>query len=220
MKKIFTLMIVVLATMTTYAQATDQSFVFTDLQGNTINDGAVINVKEVNANGQLVVPLRVKNVSGEKRAASMYENLNDMPVGGTWQTCAFGNCVPMSASGYSSKSICAADFESGIETEWIPIEGQYASWSATLQIHVFNIVQETKFGQTREVAGSEIIGYGPTVTVNFTYSDPAHVDGVETNQNRSFSHCYSVDGTEQPHVQKGVNILRLTDGSVRKMVKK
>ncbi|MBQ7471376.1 MAG: hypothetical protein IJS97_03000 [Prevotella sp.] len=220
MKKIFTLMIVLLATMSTYAQTIDPSFVFTDLQGNTINDGAVITVKEVNADGQLIVPLRVKNVSGEKRAASMYETLDDMPSGGSWQTCAFGNCVPLSASGYSSKNVCDPNYESGIETEWIPSEGQYASWSATLQIHIFNIVQETKFGQTRDVVGTQIIGYGPTVTVNFTYSDPASVNGIEAARETKVTAVYGADGRQRNGVQKGVNVVRLSDGSTRKIVEK
>lgn len=202
------------------AQDVDPSFVFTDLQGNTISNGAVITVKEVNASGQLVVPLRVKNVSGEKRAASMYETLDDMPSGGSWQTCAFGNCVPLSVSGYSSKSICTAGYENGIETEWIPSEGQYASWSATLQIHIFNIVQETKFGQTRDVVGTQIIGYGPAVTINFAYSDPAHVDGIEAASETKMTAIYGADGRRRNGVQKGVNVVRLSDGSTRKVVEK
>lgn len=145
----------------------DETFVFTDLQGNVVPDGSVITVSEVNEQGQMVVPLMVKNTSGQKAAVSMYENIDQKP-NGSWQTCAFGNCVTLNQTGYSSKSIVAADFESGIETEWIPAEGgSDATWEATLQIHVFNITSQTVFGQTTEVAGNTVIGNGPTVTVRF-----------------------------------------------------
>ena len=166
MKKLFTLLTAMVLSAVAFAQA-DGTFVFTDLQGNVVTDGSVVTVTEINEAGQMVVPLKVKNVSGEKAAVSMYENIDQKP-NGSWQTCAFGNCMMLPATGYSSKNIMEADFEGSIETEWIPDEGgSNATWEATLQIHVFNIVKQTVFGVTTEKAGDMVIGYGPTITVRF-----------------------------------------------------
>ena len=150
---------------------TDGTFVFTDLEGNEVPNGTVITVSELNEKGQMVVPLYVKNASGAKSAVSMYETLDAMP-NGDWQTCAFGNCMILHETGYSPKNIVAANYNASIQTEWIPVEEEYATWEATLQIHVFNIVTKSSFGQLIEQPGDEVIGYGPKVTVRFEYKDP------------------------------------------------
>ena len=175
MKKIFTLLTVLMTCGTIgWAQDVDNTFQFTDMEGNVVADGSVITVNTAtkNESGELlmVVPLKVKNVSGEKAAVSMYEVIDQKPNGG-WQTCAFGNCMQLTGTGYSPKNIMTADYHADIQTEWIPQEGAYATWEATLQIHVFNIVTKTMFGQVFESAGDEIIGYGPKVTVRFEYKE-------------------------------------------------
>ena len=173
MKKLFTLFAsFLLLGVGGYAQdAADGTFQFVDAEGNTIADGSVITVTEINEEGQLVVPLYVKNMSGKQAAVSMYETIDAKP-NGEWQTCAFGNCMVLSGTGYSAKSIVAADYNTNIQTEWIPAEGGYATWEATLQIHVFNITTKSQFGQFIEQPGDEIIGYGPKITVRFEYKDP------------------------------------------------
>lgn len=175
MKKFFTLFAALLLTSVAFAQdeqeELDETFVFTDLEGNVVADGSVIVVDQLNGEGQMVVPLKVKNVSGDRAAVSMYEVIDAIP-NGDWQTCAFGNCMNLYSTGYSPKNIEPATYFEGIQTEWIPEAGKYATWEATLQIHVFNIAQQFSFGQYIDVAGNEIIGYGPKVTVRFEYKDP------------------------------------------------
>ena len=155
---------------------------FVDANGNIVADGSVITISEMNEEGQMVVPLFVKNTSGQKAAVALYEIIDGMPHG-EWQTCAFGNCMILSETGYSPKNIVPADYHASIQTEWIPEEGSYATWEATLQIHVFNIVSKSQFGQLIEQAGDEIIDYGPTVTIRFEYEDPSNikVDGIYYN---------------------------------------
>ncbi|MCR5198545.1 MAG: hypothetical protein K6D55_07145, partial [Prevotella sp.] len=81
MKKIFTLFAALLALATTAgAQEVDQTFQFTDLQGNVVADGAVITVQGINEKGQMVVPLKVKKVKEGKVAVGMYENIDEKPV--------------------------------------------------------------------------------------------------------------------------------------------
>lgn len=174
MKKLFTLCSAIMLGIGAFAQEeADETFQFVDESGNVVADGTTIVVNQLNDEGQMAVPLSVKNASGEKAAVSMYEVIDAMP-NGTWQTCAFGNCMLLTGTGYSPKNIMQGDYEGSIQTEWIPEEGQYAIWEATLQIHVFNTIRQTRFGVVTEVAGNEIIGYGPKVTVRFEYKDAAN----------------------------------------------
>ena len=178
----------------------DQSLVFTDLEGNEIEDGAVIVVSEVNAEGQMVIPLKTKNITGDKVAVSMYEDIRQMP-NGSWQTCAFGNCMSLTSSGYSSKGIMDVSHHASIETEWKP--ATYGTWTARLQIHIFNITKKTSFGTTIETPGNEIIGYGPTVTVRFVYKDP-NAQPAETAQ--LIMGPYASDAVAKSEQGLGLNI--------------
>ena len=223
MKRFFTLLVSVFAlTSTGWAQDggedLDQTFVFVDDQGNIVPDGSVITVAAINDEGQMVVPLKVKNVEGDGAAVSMYETIDALPNGG-WQTCAFGNCMTLSATGYSAKNIISGTDASDIQTEWMPEQGKYATWSATLQIHVFNIITKTVFGMKQEVAGEEIIGYGPKVTVNFVYnSESAHISGTAADHQPK--EYFNVRGQRIDGPQKGLNIIRLANGKTIKTINK
>lgn len=153
----------------------DQTFQFVDENGNEVPNGTTLVINEMNEDGMMVVPLYVKNVSGEKAAVSMYETLDALP-NGEFQSCAFGNCMGAEQiknnGNYSSKCIAAADYLEDIMTEWIIEKGAYATWECTLQIHVFNIVSKQQFGQIIEQPGDNVIGYGPKVTVRFEYVEP------------------------------------------------
>ena len=214
MKKIFTLITALFALSTGWAQEVDNTFQFTDLEGNAVADGAVITVNTLNEEGQMVVPLKVKNLSGEKAAVSMYETIDAMP-NGTWQTCAFGNCMILNGTDYSPKNVQPADYDQDIQTEWQPETGKYGTWTATLQIHVFNIESRVLFGQTIESAGDNIIGYGPTVTVTFLYADPSSVNTVQTHNNAGEQH-FNLRGQQVDGAQKGLHIIRRADGSTVK----
>ena len=219
MKKLFMLFVSFLAlSAACWAQdeELDETFVFVDEQGNVLPDGTVITVSAINGEGQMVVPVKVRNVQGDKAAVSMYETIDALP-NGEWQTCAFGNCMMLNATGYSSKSITNGSDDTDIQTEWIPTPGKYASWSATLQIHVFNIITQSKFGITTEAAGSEVIGYGPTVTLNFVYNEnSASIDNVQfESEARDY---YNVRGQRLDGPRKGLNIIRLANGKTVKRV--
>jgi hypothetical protein len=203
-----------LGTIVRAQEEVDATFQFVDAQGQTVPDGSVITVNSPNSEGEMSVPLFVKNVSDDQAAVSMYEVLTDMPDG-IWRTCAFGNCMELTSTGYSAKSVVNSDYNSTIQTEWIPEKGKYASWTATLQIQVFNITQKKQFGQVVYQPGNEIIGYGPKVTVKFDYRDPASISSAKTATAERF---YSLTGRPAARPQKGVNIVRLADGKIVKRI--
>ena len=221
MKKLFTLFVSLLLVGTAaYAQDNtqpDETFLFVDEEGNVVPDGTVLTISEPNEDGYMVVPLFVKNMSGEKAAVSMFEEIDGKP-NGDFQTCAFGNCMILNETGYSAKSIVAGNYNASIETEWIPEEEGYGAWTATLQIHVFNIVTKSVFGATTEVPGDNIIGYGPKVTVKFNYADPAGINAIPAATDRQA--VFTLDGRRLAGQQKGLNIIRLNSGkTIKQLVK-
>lgn len=224
MKRFFSLIaaLVVFCAFTT-AQELDRTFIFIDEQGNEVADGSVLTVSTFTHNDEtgtveLKVPLRVKNIAGVKSAVSMYEVIDAKP-NGQWQTCAFGNCMALYGTGYSPKNVVNENYEADIMTEWITEPGNYASWSATLQIHTFNIeTKVTPWGAVQETAGGDIIGYGPKVTVNFRYADPSAIEQPTTVSNdRSY---FSIGGQRTSALAKGLNIVKMADGKVIKRIVK
>ena len=208
--------------LTAFAQA-DNTFRFVDLQGQEVPDGAEITVTDLTLDDwdaeMMVVPLMVENQSGEKAAAALYEVIDDMP-NGMWQTCALGNCKELSQTGYSNKSIVDAHDTRPIDTEWFPTGGDYPEWTATLQIQVFNIVEESKWGVVTQAPGDEVIGYGPTVKVHFAYGMPtgitlSPIGGVGGGTSPI---VYNASGQRITTMQRsGINIIRMADGRVIKL---
>lgn len=218
MKKTFTLIAALFALSTAWAQGTDNTFQFTDLEGNPVADGTTIVVNTLNDEGQMVVPLKVKNISGEKAAVSLFETIDAMP-NGTWQTCAFGNCLTLNATGYSPKNVQPEDYYQDIMTEWFPETGKYGTWTATLQIHVFNIERTMQFGQIMEKPGNTIIGYGPKVTVQFVYEESSSISTLKTSDVADIQH-FNLRGQQVSGPQKGLHLVRKADGSIIKYFKR
>ncbi len=221
MRKIFTLITALFAlTATGWSQEEgeelDQTFVFTDMDGNVLPNYTAINVSTLNEEGMMVVPVLVKNQSGQKAAVSMYETIDGLPSGSTWQTCAFGNCMYLDQTGYSSKSIMDADYYGGIQTEWIPEKGKYACWTAELQIRVFNIDRKEVFGMVTEQPGSFIIGYGPKLTINFAYNDLSSISTTESVT--GIQGTYNLRGQRMKSAMKGLNIIKLANGKTIKRI--
>lgn len=224
MKKLFSLIAALLAfSAFTVAQEVDNTFIFIDEQGNEVADGSVLTVSTFTHNNdtgkdELKVPLRVKNNGGVKSAVSMYEVIDAKP-NGQWQTCAFGNCMVLYGNGYSPKNVVDGNYEADIMTEWIAEPGKYASWSATLQIHLFNVESKVMpWGAVQDTAGNDIIGYGPKVIVNFRYADPASIEQPTAMSNdRSY---FSIGGQRTHALSKGLNIVKMADGKVMKIIVK
>ena len=223
MKRFFTL-IFALATLAASGWAQDdkiKTFQFIDEQGNIVPDGSVITINKVNDQLQMVVPLHIKNMTGEKAAVSMWEDISQKPSG-EWQTCAFGNCMTLAESGYSAKSVLSGEYDQDIMTEWMLEEGKYGSWTATLEIRYFNITKNF-FGM--EQAGNNVVGYGPSVTINFVYADNADVNDVQRStptvqcvydlQGRRLDVQRSTFNVQRSH---GLRIVRMADGRVIKRI--
>ena len=58
-------------------------------------------------------------------------------------------------------------------------------------------------------------------TVRPVYADiPADISQTETSATATVSAIYSLDGSRQPRMQQGVNIVKMSDGTTRKVIRK
>lgn len=125
MKKLFTFLSLCLLSIA----ASAQEYVFTDAQGNTYDDGAVINRTEVEDDGfgsiNLPGNLFIKNVGAEEGSQVAIETQITKIDNGALQICFPANCKSISAvETYESeaKASLASGEAKDLTTEWLPTE--------------------------------------------------------------------------------------------------
>lgn len=96
--------------------------------------------------------------------------------------------------------------EWSIATEWTPETAE----SYGLTIAELQIVNKSGFFPI----------YGPKVTVNFNYPDPAGINDAQTVSNKTVAARYTMDGRQIAAPKKGINILKMSDGTTKKVVVK
>ena len=107
----------------------------------------------------------------------------------------------------------AGNEKKDLMTEWIPGEDVYGTASVVYQLYLL----EYSMGLGKVNYG-DVIGYGPTITVNYIYPDPSGIrEASSTTVNRVVER-YNASGERISNPVKGVNILKMEDGSVRKVV--
>lgn len=205
MKKIFTLLTFLMLGTVIYAQS---YYVFTDKDGNVIEKGKTIECTEIEDTGfDLVMKsgLFVKNVD----APSNYQVAVVAKItridNGAIQLCFPMNCFyydTVGTHGGTTKASLSQGASQDILSEWIP----------------------KNFGEcVVEYTAKSYQGAFPkadyTVTVHYKYADPAGIELVKGGQSASIRHCYDLLGRQTTGVQHGLNIIRMSDGSVRKVFK-
>lgn len=219
MKKIFTLaMLLVLGLGTSFAQdeKIDNTLQFVDAQGAVVPDGSEITRTEVKDDGfgslQIPTGLSVKNTSAERVGAMCEFNVLEMPTGKI--SCCFPMaCMEVDKTGvYKTKGGALAPSETcNFQTEWIGFE-QYGKAKATFQILICEIGQFGKVG--------DVIAKGPKITINFVYSDPTGINGPTNVTVNRVAERYNAAGARIYAPVKGINILKMEDGSVKKVLVK
>ena len=104
-----------------------------------------------------------------------------------------------------------------IQTEWLPESStSYGAAKANLTVCYY----ETKTNNSgRKIAG-DLIGYGPSVSVTFVNEDPTGINNAKLSGDSSeVSAIYNLNGKKISNMGHGINIVRLHDGTVRKIVK-
>ena len=219
MKKIFTLaMLLVLGLGTSFAQdeEIDNTLQFVDAQGAVVPDGSEITRTEVEDDGfgslQIPTGLSVKNTSNEAVGTKCEFNVLELPTGSVNCCCPMA-CMSAPKTGTFNTmggSLDASETRD-FQTEWIGFE-QYGKAKATFQILICEIGQFGKVG--------DVIANGPKITINFVYSDPTGINGPTNVTVNRVAERYNAAGARIYAPVKGINILKMEDGSVKKVLVK
>lgn len=153
----------------------------------------------------------IKNVSGTATDLVRIANEITRIDNGSYSTCAMGACLAgRTEPEYFSSS--AGTIEPGatsgdLQTEWYP--DTYGECDVDLQIE---IGENAGFGQFG------FLDFGPLITVKFVYYDFSRVDEGISGAPARIVGRYTLDGQAVNYLQHGVYILRMSDGTSRKVV--
>ena len=225
MKKIFTLMFA-LAGCCGFAMAQEEaevndSYQFINAAGEIIENGSTIVMQNVEkeedpGTGEITykVPadFQVKNVSNSfGEAVRLCMNITRID-NGEFSTCALGNCIPPKSEVgelfTSAQKLDMGAASGDLLTEWYAFE--YGKCIVEMQMEVGEIVGFGTF---------TFLEYGPKITVEFNNPDPA---GISEAAGKTVTPVerYTLDGRTATATQKGIQVVRYSDGSVRKVAVK
>ena len=212
MKKFFTLAVSILALAANIHAQSVNDVSFIDKDGNVIEDGTTFTVSACEVitedDFQFVelpsgISLRV-NTGG---VVPLYLQFTVIRIdNGALQICFPTNCYsitkPQLATGTASDNITGTR---SLQTEWTP-EAVGASGEAEIMLRV-KYVDDS----------NNDIGTGPTITVHFVYDDNSANVADITADNTEVAR-YSLSGQRLTAPQRGVNIVKTTDGTIRKVI--
>ena len=199
----------------------DNTLQFVDKAGNVVADGATVEGELEYVDGgspewsywQVTTGLSVRNNSSEEVGARCALNIISMDNGSV--SCCFpGNCGGFEAVGehFTDPNIVLPAELKLFNTEWMPIE--YGQCTATFKIQIMNIVRDAYGIPMNYTFKAD----GPSVTVNFNYSDPAGIDGVKVEGENEIVARYTLDGRRLPAPKKGINIVKYANGKTAKII--
>lgn len=217
MKKLFTLCIALLFSC---VAMNAQNFIFVDGEGNTIENGATLTMDQVSYKEDFVfnpdgsyeiiqvpmIPLSgvyIKNNSSESQSCKVTFNVTALP-NGTFAACCAGNCSNLDSEGTIEKNANAdagKTIDISTDTEWVPV----AAGTTTVKI---------------SAQGSKSMLPDSEITINFIYDGTASIDGIQNNADNKVVARYSINGQFLDAPQKGINILKYSDGRIEKVIVK
>lgn len=217
MKKLFTLCIALLFSC---VAMNAQNFIFVDGDGNTIENGATLTMDQVSYKEDFVfnpdgsyeiiqVPMislsgvYIKNNSAESQSCKVTYNVTALP-NGSFAACRAGNCSNLDSEGTIEKNANAdagKTIDISTDTEWVPV----AAGTTTVKI---------------SAQGSKSMLPDSEITINFIYDGTASIDGIQNNADNKVVARYSINGQLLDAPQKGINILKYSDGRIEKVIVK
>lgn len=230
MKKIFTLFVALFCSVAMFAQDTKGMFEFADKNGNVVPNGSTLTKTEVEKSGkrlQINTGLFVKPVkpelNGEKLGAKLRVEVENLDHG-TIQYCLLGSCSVASEKGTFYSISNFVETLDDLATEWImgtDKEGKALKGEATVKLTLVACQKKSsgfdEFGI--EQFEWEEKGDCSSVTVKFVCDGTTAINGVTNNTNATVVARYAADGTRLSAPQKGLNIVKLSNGKTVKYIK-
>ena len=226
-KTIFIAFAAMLST-TTYAQF-DHTFIFVDKNDNEIPSGSVVTANTVESvdDGeggtyeQIPSGVYVKNNSSEELAAGVTVTLNRLDNGSA-QCCFPTSCIPdwgetIGATKKTEGGKIKAGSTLSLQTEWFPTENGEAE--ASVSLNVYDLKKTTIGNVSMIVVGNERSDIErQTLTIKFVKSATG-INSIAGNAIATPVAYYSVDGKRLQAPQKGLNIIRLSNGEIIEIIK-
>lgn len=205
-----------------YAQV-DRTFAFVDKDGKEIENGSTVIANQVNTIGQgedayeeIQSGVYVKNLTTDEYGVGVTVTLNKLDNGAA-QCCFPTQCLPnwgeeVGGTVKTGAGVMKADETKSLQTEWFPEKDGEAE--ATVKINVYKVTKD-KIGLP---VYKELNVTGPSITIHFIKSANG-ISSVNTSTTAKAIAYYTADGKRISAPQKGLNIVKMSDGRTVKMVK-
>lgn len=237
MKKIFTLCFALFSAVTMFAQETKGMFEFATADGTVVPSGTVITKSDVEyftdpedgydtkqiSTGLFVKPIKT-DLNGEKICVKLRLNVERID-NGSIAFCLLGNCKKAIEEGEFESNGGFVDKLDDLQTEWIigkdeeTDKAMYGEAKAKLTLVVCRKVSLGKDQFGIEKFDYEDIGESSTITVHFVYNEKSTgINGIN-NADATVVARYAADGTRLSAPQKGLNIVKLSNGKTVKYIK-
>lgn len=236
MKKIFTLCVALFAAVSMFAQETKGMFEFATADGTIVPSGSVITKSDVEDhtdpeegvdNMQIPTGLWIKPVktelNGEKLCVKLRVDVEKIDHGSI-SFCLLGNCIPAMREGTYESNGGFVEQLDDLATEWVigtddNGKAMYGEAKAKLTLVVCRKVSQGKDQFGIELFKYEDVGESSTVTIKFVYNEKSTgINGI-SNANATVVARYAADGTRLSAPQKGLNIVKLSNGKTVKYIK-
>lgn len=236
MKKIFTLCVALFAAVSMFAQETKGMFEFATADGTVVPSGTVITKSDVEDHTdpeegeddmQIPTGLWIKPIktvlNGEKLAVKLRVDVENIDHGSI-VFCPLGNCRSAKDKGTYESNGVFVDKLDDLQTEWKIVDeethkAKYGEATAKLTLVACRKVSQGKDQFGVEHFKYEDVGDCSTVTVHFVYNEKSTgINGI-SNADATVVARYAADGTRLSAPQKGLNIVKLSNGKTVKYIK-
>lgn len=223
MKSIKSLLLVAAAMFTTasYAQV-DETFSFVDKDGKEIKSGTVWTANHVEEDdfGTTQVPSEVfvKNNTNERQGIGAFVNVKKIESG-SFQICFPMNCMSGITGGMvrtEGGALNAGEVKT-LASEWFPEADGVCDVLVKLEYYNIN---KNKWGMEsfERVDDEDLDNPMPSITIHFVKGATA-INGIKDGANVEVTGIYDATGKQIQTTQKGLNIVKLSNGKTVKIVK-
>lgn len=227
MKSIKSLLLIAAAMFTTasYAQV-DKTFSFVDKDGKEIPSGTVWTANHVEEDdfGMVQVPseVYVRNNTNEKKGVGTLYNITRLD-NGSFQCCFPASCADATdklGMGRTEGGPMNPNQTKSLNTEWFPKAD--GTCEVTFKLEYYNIEIQKVGIMTKEVYErvdeEDLDNPMPYITIIFTKGATA-INGIKDGENVEVTGIYDATGKQIQTTQKGLNIVKLSNGKTVKIVK-
>lgn len=223
MKSIKSLLLIAAAMFTTasYAQV-DKTFSFVDKDGKEIKSGTVWTANHVEEDdfGTTQVPSEVfvKNNTNERQGIGTFVNVKKIESG-NFRICFPMNCMSGITGGMvrTEGGAMNAGETKTLASEWFPEADGVCDVLVKLEYYNIN---KNKWGMEsfERVDDEDLDNPMPSITIHFVKGATA-INGIKDGANVEVTGIYDATGKQIQTTQKGLNIVKLSNGKTVKIVK-